>query len=143
MSPNVLLDENLPPGLAADLRALGYDATHVREAGLKGRRDSEVIAFACTTRRCLITLDADFADLRRYPLGSHCGIIRPFEYRLRHTAFLAAQAQRVAHREGRARRYGRQAVQGQVPESLVNRASGPTGEPGGQVDDEEMSHVPG
>lgn len=76
MSVKLLLDENIPPQVAIELRHLDYDAVHLREVGLKGCKDSEVMAFARKTGRCLVTLDADFADLRHHPTGSHSGIIR-------------------------------------------------------------------
>lgn len=76
MSLKLMLDENIPPRVATELRQLGYDIVHVREAGLKGHRDSEVMAYAREDGRCLVTLDADFADVRYHPLGSHSGIIR-------------------------------------------------------------------
>lgn len=71
-----LIDENISPLVAEALRQHGYAAQHVREIGLKGQPDPEIMAYARQKGRCLITLDEDFADLRRYPLGSHAGIIR-------------------------------------------------------------------
>ena len=56
------------------LRQLGYDAQHVREIGLKGRPDAEIIAYARRGRLSFITLDEDFANLHYYPLGTHAGI---------------------------------------------------------------------
>ncbi len=71
-----LIDENISPLVAEHLRDLGYDAKHVREVDLKGRPDNEIMEYARREGRSLITLDADFADIRNYPLGSHAGIIR-------------------------------------------------------------------
>jgi len=71
-----LIDENISPLVAEQLRALGYDVKHVREVGLKGHSDNEIMEYAKREGRSLITLDADFADIRRYPLGTHAGIIR-------------------------------------------------------------------
>ncbi len=71
-----LIDENISPLVAEALRQQGYDVQHVREIGLKGRPDSEIMAYTRSERRCLVTLDEDFADLRFYPLGTHAGIIR-------------------------------------------------------------------
>lgn len=76
MSLKLLLDENVPPQVATELRQSGYDVVHVRDVGLKGCKNSELMAFAHEKGRCLVTLDADFADLRYHPLGSHAGIIR-------------------------------------------------------------------
>jgi len=71
-----LIDENISPLVAQELRALGYNVKHVREVGLKGCSDREVIEYAKREKRALITLDADFADVRKYPPGTHAGIIR-------------------------------------------------------------------
>lgn len=76
MSLKLLLDENIPPQVAIQLCQSGYDVMHLRDAGLKGCEDSELMTFARKNGRCLVTLDADFADLRYYPVGSHAGIIR-------------------------------------------------------------------
>ena len=71
-----LIDENISPLVAERLRDLGYDAKHVREAGLKGHPDNEIMEYVKREGKSLITLDADFADIRNYSLGSHAGIIR-------------------------------------------------------------------
>jgi predicted nuclease of predicted toxin-antitoxin system len=76
MSLKLLLDENIPPQVTTELRRSGYDAVHVREANLRGHTDSDILAFAREKGRCLVTLDAEFADVRYHPLGSHAGIIR-------------------------------------------------------------------
>lgn len=41
-----LIDENLPLSLAAELRALGHSAEHVRDAGMGGAKDPAVYAYA-------------------------------------------------------------------------------------------------
>ncbi len=41
-----LVDENLPLSLAAELRALGHSAEHVRNAGMGGAKDPAVYAYA-------------------------------------------------------------------------------------------------
>ena len=56
-----LIDEQLPPMLAAQLRAEGYAAVHVTEAGLGGQPDAMVRAEAVRTGAVLVTKDADFA----------------------------------------------------------------------------------
>ncbi len=76
MSLKLLLGENISPQVATALRQSGYDVIHLRDAGLKGCKNSDLIAFAGKTGRCLVTLDADFADVRFHPIGSHNGIIR-------------------------------------------------------------------
>ena len=41
-----LVDEDLPRSLAGELRAAGVDAADVRDVGLRGRTDEEVLAYA-------------------------------------------------------------------------------------------------
>jgi predicted nuclease of predicted toxin-antitoxin system len=42
----ILLDQGLGPAAAALLRAEGWDAVHVSEAGLATAEDSEILEFA-------------------------------------------------------------------------------------------------
>ncbi len=51
-----LIDENISPLVTEALRQQGYDIQHVREIGLEGRPNSEIMAYARSARRCLITL---------------------------------------------------------------------------------------
>ncbi len=53
----LLLDENLPAKLAAELRARGFDAVHAREAGLRSAPDEEIVGWAVSEERVCITLD--------------------------------------------------------------------------------------
>jgi predicted nuclease of predicted toxin-antitoxin system len=72
----LLVDENLSPRHALILREKGHDAIAVTEAGLSGESDERVRAFAMETGRVLITLDADFANILRFPPAGTPGIIR-------------------------------------------------------------------
>ena len=72
----LLLDENLSPLQAQILRDSGHDATSILEAGLSGADDPIVRTFAIETDRVLVTLDADFGNVLRYPTGSTPGVIR-------------------------------------------------------------------
>jgi predicted nuclease of predicted toxin-antitoxin system len=71
-----LVDEDISPKTSNFLSNLGYDIKHLREVNLKGSRDEEVMRFAKSENRILITMDADFANISIYPLGTHPGIIR-------------------------------------------------------------------
>ena len=71
-----LLDENLSPLHARTVRKLGHDAVSVVECGLSGADDPVVRAFAIDGGRILVTLDADFANVLRYPLSNSPGVIR-------------------------------------------------------------------
>ena len=68
-------DENLPTGLAAELTGRGHDADTVIDEGLDGQPDPVVVAAATETGRMLVTLDRGIGDLRRYPPGSHAGVL--------------------------------------------------------------------
>lgn len=72
----LFLDENLSPQHASALRAEGYDAIAVLEVGLSGAADAEVLRFAVENGRVLVTLDADFANVMRFPPAQTCGLVR-------------------------------------------------------------------
>lgn len=69
------LDENLSRHLVAALAALGHDVQTAADEDLLGQPDSQIGTAARQEERLLLTLDVGFADLRRYPPGSHPGII--------------------------------------------------------------------
>jgi predicted nuclease of predicted toxin-antitoxin system len=69
------LDENLPASSAAILQTAGHDVDTVIGEGLTGASDSDVAAAATAAGRILISLDRGLGDIRRYPPGSHAGIV--------------------------------------------------------------------
>lgn len=71
----IKLDENLPSGLVIPLRRLSHDVHTVNQEGLTGHSDPELWAATQRESRFLITQDLDFADLRGFAPGSHCGIL--------------------------------------------------------------------
>lgn len=71
----VKLDENLGRSHVALLRQSGYEADRVHDEGLSGAADSVVWGQVCAEKRFFITIDLDFADVRRYSPGSHPGIL--------------------------------------------------------------------
>jgi predicted nuclease of predicted toxin-antitoxin system len=56
----VLLDQGVPRDVAALLRELGYDCTHVGEIGMSQASDQEIIAWSLERTATVVTLDADF-----------------------------------------------------------------------------------
>jgi predicted nuclease of predicted toxin-antitoxin system len=72
----LFLDENLSPQHASELRTQGHDAISVLEAGLSGATDKQVLCFAVENGRVLVTLDADFANVMRFPPEQTLGVIR-------------------------------------------------------------------
>jgi predicted nuclease of predicted toxin-antitoxin system len=82
------LDENLPRRLKRLLSNLEHDVTTVADEQLLSQPDAVVARAAMSEHRLLMTLDLQFGDLRRYPPGSHPGIIlfRPRRFGLLNTA---------------------------------------------------------
>jgi predicted nuclease of predicted toxin-antitoxin system len=72
---NIKLDENLSRHLKDQLLPLGHNVSTAFEEGLLGKVDVDVSAAAKGEDRMVFTLDLDFADLRKFPPGSHPGII--------------------------------------------------------------------
>ena len=69
------LDENLSRHLKPVLASLGHDVLTAADESLLSRPDTEIAAAAFNEERILLTLDIEFADLRKYPPGTHPGII--------------------------------------------------------------------
>ena len=69
------IDENLPVEFAKLLADFGHDADTVHDERLVGAPDSVVIVTCKTERRCLVTLDLDFSDMRAYPPSDLHGLI--------------------------------------------------------------------
>lgn len=78
MNLRILLDQNVPQAVAAWLaeQRPGWRVRHVREAGLWGASDHEILRWAQSDGSIIVTFDEDFADTRMFPVGSHCGVIR-------------------------------------------------------------------
>ena len=49
--------------------------TQVHDEGLAGHNDRDIWEAATAEGRFLITQDLDFSDIRRYPPGSHAGVL--------------------------------------------------------------------
>lgn len=69
------LDENLPRLVAEKFTGHLHDVDTVTDEGLAGAGDSAVLGAVRDEERMAITLDRGFGDVRRYPPGSHPGII--------------------------------------------------------------------
>ncbi len=70
-----LIDADLPRSVFAALRDRGLFADDVRDLGLGTATDDIVIQFAKTHAYTLISADKGFANVLRFPLGTHPGII--------------------------------------------------------------------
>ncbi len=71
----IKLDENLPAALVALLHSANHDVSTVAEQRLSGATDVSILQAAKAEERLVMTFDTDFADIRRYPVGSHAGIV--------------------------------------------------------------------
>ena len=58
----LIVDAQLPPALAEELRKAGCDAVAVREVGLREAKDSEIWRYAIENGAAIITKDEDFAE---------------------------------------------------------------------------------
>jgi predicted nuclease of predicted toxin-antitoxin system len=70
-----LIDESLGPGTVEFFESYGLNAVDVWSAGINGRDDQAVFAFAWRQRRILLTHDEDFWDDRRFPEHRNPGVV--------------------------------------------------------------------
>jgi predicted nuclease of predicted toxin-antitoxin system len=70
-----LVDEDLPRSADSPLRQSGYEAIDVRDVGLRGANDADIITYAQKHGLCLLSSDTGFADVRNYPPGKYSGIV--------------------------------------------------------------------
>jgi len=69
------LDENISRHLKPILNEKGHETLTAEDEGLLNKTDVEVGAVAKTEGRMLFTLDLEFANLHKFPPGSHPGIV--------------------------------------------------------------------
>jgi predicted nuclease of predicted toxin-antitoxin system len=75
VSVKLLLDENLSPAAALALAAAGIDACHVRDRGILGATDHDILERAYQEDRVLVTSNVDdFVKLAR-AREIHAGIV--------------------------------------------------------------------
>jgi predicted nuclease of predicted toxin-antitoxin system len=81
MPLKIKADEDLPGSVAVRLREAGYLAETVVEEGMGGTNDPALWRVVQAEGRFLITADKGFADVRKYPPGTHRGVLllRPNE----------------------------------------------------------------
>ena len=61
--------------MLTDLRGLGHDVDTVIGEGLRGAADPAVVDAALAADRILFTLDKGIANLQRYPVHQHAGVV--------------------------------------------------------------------
>ena len=70
-----VIDEDLPRSLNAVLQSLGFEIFDVRDFGLRGKADEDIFIFAQERQAVLFSADLGFANIFRFPLGGHSGIV--------------------------------------------------------------------
>jgi predicted nuclease of predicted toxin-antitoxin system len=72
---NLLADENFAFSVVEELRLLGHDVMTVHEAGQRGTTDAEVLNWATSAGRAVLTFNRrDFVRLHSR-MSSHAGIV--------------------------------------------------------------------
>ncbi|HLG17855.1 MAG TPA: alpha/beta fold hydrolase [Blastocatellia bacterium] len=71
----LLVDENLPRSLVAEIRRAGFEARDVRDVGLRGSPDDEIFKAAIASDSMIITRDRGFASEKRWPAAFTAGVI--------------------------------------------------------------------
>ena len=96
MPVSIKVDEDLSPAVAQVFGRVGHDASTVPGQRWSGCQDDVLLARVRAEGRWLVTADRGFADVRRYPPGSHAGILvfqTAIESRRRYLALAEAAAQ--------------------------------------------------
>src|SRR5579885_2567354 len=69
-----LLDENIPRKVLSVLRAAGYTAVRVYDAGLRAHSDAAIFAYARSHQMTIITFDTDYLNKTVFS-PPHAGIL--------------------------------------------------------------------
>ena len=75
MAFRVKLDEDLPLCIREGLCEAGYDALTVHDQKWTGLKDPVLWRNIVAEGRFFVTADKEFGDLRKFPPGSHSGIL--------------------------------------------------------------------
>lgn len=91
---HIKVDEDLPHAIADLLRQKGYSCSTVLEQSMGGWKDPDLWNAVQAGHCFLITADKGFGDIRRYPPGTHRGILllRPSEDGIRPLLALMEEA---------------------------------------------------
>ena len=93
MPLKIKADEDLPGSVAVKLRGAGYRVDTVVEEGIGGTKDPALWQAVQAEGQFLITADKGFADVRKYPPGTHQGVmlLRPMDLQFRNRAIRNSQ----------------------------------------------------
>jgi predicted nuclease of predicted toxin-antitoxin system len=90
-----VVDEDLPRIIDKILEELNWEVKDVRDVGLRGKSDEEIINFAQKSKAVLFSGDLGFANILKFPPKQYCGIVIlnfPNEVS---TNFIAAQTKKA------------------------------------------------
>jgi predicted nuclease of predicted toxin-antitoxin system len=73
---SILLDQGLPRSASSLLRDEGWDVVHTGDIGLSRATDREILDFARTEQRVIVTLDSDFHTILAVTNASSPSVIR-------------------------------------------------------------------
>jgi len=90
----IRVNEDLPNAAVQLLRRRGHDANGVVQQGMGGAKDAVLWRAVQLKGRFLVTADKGFGDIRRYPPGTHPGVmlLRPDQAGIRPVLTLLEQA---------------------------------------------------
>ncbi|HLG20782.1 MAG TPA: DUF5615 family PIN-like protein [Bdellovibrionota bacterium] len=71
----IKLDENIPQHALGIFKDAGHDVASVYVQGMSGASDVELLRVVTQEERILITFDTEFANVQKYPVGTHAGIV--------------------------------------------------------------------
>jgi predicted nuclease of predicted toxin-antitoxin system len=97
----ILLDQGLPATAAAILREDGWDAIHAREIGMRAATDMEILDYAASESRVVITLDRDFPQILALTAAVRPSVVLVRQQRLRATEVAALIASTYASTRAR------------------------------------------
>lgn len=80
---HVVLDQGLPASAVSLLVENGWDAVHVRDLGMKEADDSEILEYAVSESRVVITLDSDFPQILALTSATKPSVVFIRQQRLR------------------------------------------------------------
>jgi len=71
-----LLDQGVPRSTATHLFDASHDAIHVGDIGMAAAKDSDILIYATSEQRMIVTFDADFHALLAASQASQPSVIR-------------------------------------------------------------------
>lgn len=90
-----VVDEDLPRVIDKMLEDLDWEVKDVRDVGLRGKSDKEVINFARKDKAVLFSADWGFANILNFPPQNYYGIVILNFPNEASTGFIAEEAQKA------------------------------------------------